>query len=760
MTTTTPKINNPQNFRTSNTLTTTRKPHYATKVNTAFSVIPGMHRPNANNVPSNINQGDFIGPNFKARPLKHWRRQLVPTNPSTDNSSQKRMATVNLMDTPGSTVYKTNAESCKCVETGGNSFQIEDAYAKNKCDEEKKIQNNGAISVPTYVVNDEGYKIITGVYDTVRISCNPENNRIRSGICTLSQAYYETRSGYLQSRCRTAAQRLSTTKKADGVYYASDNILFEFLYPTNEPNGPQVYQSKNCSNPKTYNNNALNQPANSYCSTIYKPNNAQFACQGAVSGSTRLQKLKADTITSNGFSFYSAYGATMANAGNFQGTNTSSNYYVKNRNYPLDGFIHLNKYRENKQLACCNPPQNFADPSISGSLLVGSLLSVISNGTWSNNPTSFAYQWYRGANPIPNQTSVSYTIVAGDIGSAITCQVIATSTGGSVGSNIANSNSIVVAASFVAVGQGTNRIVYSADGNTWLPSSNGNTIFTSLNGVNDVAWNGSIWVAVGSGLNKIATSPDGVTWTASTSANAIFNGLDGCRGIAWSSSLSRWVAVGQGGTNSIATSTDGVHWFPAISDNTIFEDGNGVAWSSSLSRWVAVGGFVGGPNTIVYSTDGSTWFPSINGNSTFNIGEDVAWNGSIWVAVGYGPNTNTIATSLDGITWTASLNGNAIFDNSGVGVAWSSLLSKWVAVGNGTNTTIATSTNGSFWIASNNGNAIFTSGEGVAWSSSLSMWVAVGLGNSIATSTNGSDWTVSSNGNSLITNGFGVGSKN
>ena len=752
-TTTTPKINNPQNFRTSNTLTTTRKPHYATKVNTAFSVIPGMHRPNANNVPSNINQGDFIGPNFKARPLKHWRRQLVPTNPSTDNSSQKRMATVNLMDTPGSTVYKTNAESCKCVETGGNSFQIEDAYAKNKCDEEKKIQNNGAISVPTYVVNDEGYKIITGVYDTVRISCNPENNRIRSGICTLSQAYYETRSGYLQSRCRTAAQRLSTTKKADGVYYANvKNVAFEFLYPTNEPNGPQVYQSKNCSNPKMYNNNALNQPANSYCSTIYKPNNAQFACQGAVSGSTRLQKLKADTITSNGFSFYSAYGATMANAGNFQGTNTSSNYYVKNRNYPLDGFIHLNKYRENKQLACCNPPQNFAAPSISGSSLVGSLLSVISNGTWSNNPTSFAYQWYSGATLIPNQTSVSYTTVAGDIGSAITCQVIATSAGGSAA---ANSNSIVVvAAAFVAVGQGTNRIVCSADGNTWIPSSNGNTIFTICE---DVAWNGSIWVAVGSGLNRIATSSDGVNWTAaSSSANTIFNGTE-CKGIAWSSSLSIWVAVGEGTTHSIATSPDGVNWIPALSDNTIFENGNGVAWSSSLSRWVAVGG-LGGSNTIVYSTDGSTWFPSINGNTIFTIGEDVAWNGAIWVAVGYGP--NTIATSLDGNSWNTT-NGNAIFTNAGKGVAWNGS-NLWVAVGNcgGTNTTIATSTNGSFWTASSNSHAIFTFCEDVAWSSSLSMWVAVGIGNSIATSTNGSDWTVSSNGNSLITNGFGVGSKN
>ena len=102
-----------------------------------------------------------------------------------------------------------------------------------------------------------------------------------------------------------------------------------------------------------YNNNELNTPPNNYCSTIYKPNNPQFARQGAVSGSTRIQKLKADTITNNGFSFYSAYGATMANAGNFQGTNTSSNYYVKNKNYPLTAYNSLDKYRQNKLSGCC-----------------------------------------------------------------------------------------------------------------------------------------------------------------------------------------------------------------------------------------------------------------------------------------------------------------------------------------------------------------------------------------------------------------------
>jgi hypothetical protein len=414
---TTPKINNPQNFKSSNTLVTTRKPHYATKVDTGFNIVPGMHRPNANKVPNNLEQHDFIGPEFKARPLKHWRRQLVPTNPSGDNSTQKRMSRVYFMDTPGSSIYKTNDDSCRCIVNnaiiiqdivpevpgavvimdihydggystvpeitnidpntpfkegpeiednniynGHNSFEIAEAFNKNEFTSGTKIQNNGQIDVPLPIPDtepttvDANYHIYTGVFDTACIACNPEVNVIKSGIVTQSQSYYSSTSQFLESRCRTYAQRESTTKLPDGIYYPSPtkNVPFIFLYPDNNPRGPQVYEPKNCANPKIYNYNELNTPPNNYCSTIYKPNNPQFARQGAVSGSTRIQKLKSDTITSNGFSYYSAYGATMANAGNFQGTNESNNYFVKNRNFPLSQYIELDKYRQNKISGCCN----------------------------------------------------------------------------------------------------------------------------------------------------------------------------------------------------------------------------------------------------------------------------------------------------------------------------------------------------------------------------------------------------------------------
>jgi hypothetical protein len=408
---TTPKINNPQNFKSSNTLVTTRKPHYATKVDTAFNIIPGMHRPNANNVPNNLKQDDFNGPEFKARPLKHWRRQLVPTVSSSDNSTQKRMSKVYFMDTPGSAIYKKNQDTCNCIDNsynnGNNSFEIAESFNKNEFKVGVKLQNDGQIDIPSFYLSapiieaiyndipgtaiitgieyaaeptvpeivsvdpivpynespipdpeptfDTNYHTYTGLFDTACVACNPESNVVKSGIVTQSQAYYGSTSQYLESRCRTYAQRESTTKLPDGTYYPNptNNIPFTFLYPNNDPRGPQVYESKNCANPKIYNYNAFNIPPNNFCNTIYKPNNPQFAKQGAVSGSTRIQKLKSDTITSNGFSYYSAYGATMANAGNFQGTNESNNYFVKNRNFPLTEYSAVDKYRQNRLSGCC-----------------------------------------------------------------------------------------------------------------------------------------------------------------------------------------------------------------------------------------------------------------------------------------------------------------------------------------------------------------------------------------------------------------------
>ena len=82
------------------------------------------------------------------------------------------------------------------------------------------------------------------------------------------------------------------------------------------------------------------------------------------------------------------------------------------------------------------PPSNTGLPQISGTAAVGQTLTT-TNGSWTNSPTSYAYQWRRcdaaGANcsDIGSNTS-SYTLVGGDSGGTIRVVVTATNAGGSV----------------------------------------------------------------------------------------------------------------------------------------------------------------------------------------------------------------------------------------------------------------------------------------------------------------------------------------
>jgi hypothetical protein len=114
--------------------------------------------------------------------------------------------------------------------------------------------------------------------------------------------------------------------------------------------------------------------------------------------------------------------------------------------YPMSNFdLRCNQHASDQAIGplfCPPEPENIAPPVIIGSSLVGSVLSVVSNGTWYNSPTSFTYQWYSGATPILSQTTTSYTTVTGDIGSSFTCQVVAINARGS--SAPEPSNSIIV----------------------------------------------------------------------------------------------------------------------------------------------------------------------------------------------------------------------------------------------------------------------------------------------------------------------------
>lgn len=95
----------------------------------------------------------------------------------------------------------------------------------------------------------------------------------------------------------------------------------------------------------------------------------------------------------------------------------------------------------NSVVATATAPVNTVAPVISGSNVVGQVLTT-TNGTWTGTPTiTYTYQWKRNGSNISSATSSTYTLVQADATFAITCTVTATNVAGSAN---ATSNSLTI----------------------------------------------------------------------------------------------------------------------------------------------------------------------------------------------------------------------------------------------------------------------------------------------------------------------------
>lgn len=333
-----PKINLPLNFSASNSLITTKVPHYPTKAGTAISLVPGLSRPIENGVDHNIEEpGRLNGAEFKARPIKHWRRQLRPSSFGGTTTSGSRVASIYFATTPGGEIYRANSAECSCTDSsGGNAYTISEQFTKQRENSLstqllKPINNDGFVQVGDPLENpgtDMNYQILTGIWNTKCISCTPETNVIKPASTVLSKAYYTTHEAYMKSRTNTYNQKLLTTPiQGTNVYYYDANG--QLKWPSDSPTGSQVYATTDPYNPQS------TRTCNGRKSgtTIFKPNNRQYACQGAVDSSTRLERLKQTTVNTNAASLKASFGAEGSSACAYRGISDTP-YFLKSKYQP------------------------------------------------------------------------------------------------------------------------------------------------------------------------------------------------------------------------------------------------------------------------------------------------------------------------------------------------------------------------------------------------------------------------------------------
>ncbi len=245
---------------------------------------------------------------FLPRPIKHWRKQLVP------DEVRGGTLTKNLFDVfrPGGTNYlgeNQTDESC-CNDLIGHKVVSSIYREKN---------NHACGDDCNYTITQEDIDNGWNGFVGKKVCCSSGENRvIKSASTIINKKYYTDSKAYLKSRGKLYDQKISTTKVPGVEYYDLSGVP---LNPTNTSLGPEVYLTTGCS---------LNCPQNNPHITIYKPNNKKFAVQGAVSSSSRITKLKLDTINKNGASFNSAFGHSAANAGRYAPEGNAP-YFVKTK---------------------------------------------------------------------------------------------------------------------------------------------------------------------------------------------------------------------------------------------------------------------------------------------------------------------------------------------------------------------------------------------------------------------------------------------
>ena len=237
---------------------------------TTNMAVPSNSRPFSN---SDSNLQTMSRTPFKANPIKHWRKQLLPYY-KTKSSKQ---ISIQQLDAPGTVVSITN-DNVDC-ENRNISILKENITILNQC--------NG-----TKVYLEDSMNKMKCVGGT--------NNVRRSGNTNINKNYYRNYNSYLKAKCRTYEENARIgIKNDDGTY-----------------------RSTKCSDTISSDGSICNKPI------IYKPSNLIFGMQGAASSSENILRKKNDAINKNNNSLKKTYKNGIVSLYNYYDTESGTGYHL------------------------------------------------------------------------------------------------------------------------------------------------------------------------------------------------------------------------------------------------------------------------------------------------------------------------------------------------------------------------------------------------------------------------------------------------
>lgn len=192
------------------------------------------------------------------RPLKIWRKSGYTNSLNMGKSA--------------------NCDKCSSNYTIGTEFKMLGKYISPSA-----LAVNGArdASGCRSVDNTRGP---VGTKGTGSIISFSGGAKIKSAVTQVNKKYYANSSSYLKSRNMDYNNNTFITKLSGVTYYDGSG---NFIRPTDEAMNSSMFQGRQCAD-------------NTYNTVIYKPSNHQYGVEGAVDSSSRVARLKYNTMQKAG----------------------------------------------------------------------------------------------------------------------------------------------------------------------------------------------------------------------------------------------------------------------------------------------------------------------------------------------------------------------------------------------------------------------------------------------------------------------------